>query len=209
MRSSLRAVAVLSLCAVMLVPSIGCNSADFVREFNLYTSQVVPAVNSVLAILTLLGVTSKPELPARVGADIAAVQALVNDFAKASDSAQPAIHAQIDAVQATLNADLQEVFLLAHVTNPNNQAKVTALVTLIGAAVQEGFALIPQTTSAPNLAKAAHHGAALQSKDYVGSFNSLLTAKTGDVRVDALTPNLKLKKHRSLWVKIATAGIVR
>lgn len=209
MRSSLRAVAVLSLCAALIIPNVGCNAADFAQQFTQYTSQVVPAVNSVLAILALFGVTSKPELPARISADIAAAQALVSDFAKAGESAQPAIHEQIQAIEGTLNADLQEVFLLAHVANPNNQAKVTALTTLIEVAIEEGFALIPRTTSPSNLAMASHRGAKLESKDYVGSFNALLTAKTGDPKVDAVTPTLKLKKHHSLWVKIATVGIVR
>lgn len=209
MRSSLRVVAVLSLCGALLMPSLGCNAADFAQQFGQYTSQIVPAVQTVLAILQLFGVASKPELPARIGADVAAAQSLVSDFAKAPADSQPGIRVQIEGVEATLNADLQEVFLLAHVTNPNNQAKVTALLSLIEAAVAEGFALIPRDTSTPNLAKAAYGGAKLESKDYVGSFNKMLVARTGDKKVDALTPTLKLHKHRSLWVKIGTLGIVR
>lgn len=199
------------MCAFVLVLAIGaatmsttaCNTADFVKEFDQYTSQIVPAVNSILAILSLFGVTSQAQLPTKIDSDVTAVQKLVADFAAAPASTQPGIRNQITAEEGVLNADLQQVFQVASVSDENTQKKVSALISLVESAVAEGFALIPSSSVATSRTVAL--GSQFQAKDFVGSFNAILTAKTGNATVDAHTPKLKLHSHRGFWSSLGNA----
>jgi hypothetical protein len=195
MRIISRAVGVLALCAAMTASQTACNAASFVQQFNQYSNQIAPAVQTILSLIAIFAVPNdKPDLVARISSDVAAAQKLVADFAAAATSDQPAIHDKIKAVEAAIKADLQEVFALAHVSNPATQTKVSNLLDLVGAMVEEGFALIPVTVTPGTLKAAAPRAGALKAKDYVGKFNKLLAEKTGDDKVDSLTPSLKLKR---------------
>lgn len=183
-----------------------CTSAQFVSQFDQYANQIVPAVNSILAILQLFGVVNQAALPAKVAADVSAAEQLVADFAK--PGADPSIRGEITAKEAALNADLQLILGLVQVKDPAAQAKITALVTLVEAAIAEGFALVPQSTSPAAVTVATARAAKFQSKDFVGSFNKSLTGKTGNADLDKLTPKLKLKAPHSKLVKVVTLGLV-
>ena len=205
-------VSMIAIAAIAFstMTTTACNTADFVKEFDQYTSQIVPAVNSILAILSLFGVASQSQLPPKIDADVTAVQKLVADFAEAPASSQPGIRNQIASEETVLNADLQQVFQVAAVSDPNTQTKVSALITLVESAVSEGFALIPQSSSVVNTAHAIPAGTKFQAKDFVDSFNAIITSKTGNKAVDAATPKLKLKKHahkahQGFWASLGNA----
>lgn len=196
MKKQLLAFVLCCTLALGTMATTACDSSKFVSEFTQYSSQIVPAVNSILAILQLFGVVGQAALPARISTDVAEAQQLVADFAK--PGADPSLRAQITAKEAALNADLKLILDIAQVKDPAVQAKITALTTLIEAAVAEGFALVPQSNSGTSVAIASARSAKFQRKDFVGSFNQSLTAKTGNHDVDTLTPKLKLHARKSV-----------
>jgi len=199
-RNIRKVLAVHALAAVMVLSLAvmpACNVASFVQQFNQYTAEIVPALNAVLAILQFFGVVTPVGISAKVDADVKAAQVLVADFASASTAAQPAIRTQIAAAENVLNADLNQVFALASVKDANTQRKVSALIQLMESAIQEGFAIIPQTTSKAGLAAMQKGAQGLKPEQFVSSFNSILVAPTGNPGLDKVTPKHKLKAHRS------------
>lgn len=168
-----------------LALTTACSSAQFISVLN----QVTPAVTAILQIVALL--SNKPadsSLAAKVGSDVAALTKLYTDFAGADAISKPGIQTQINAAFVVLNGDLGIIFQLSHVADPNTQAKLTALIALITTAVNIAEATI-------NGAKSATLNSNLDASSLTSSFDSILTAKTGNVAVDALTPKLKLHKH--------------
>lgn len=190
---NLLSLLLVTVLAFSLAVEPACNTAQFVQEFDQYSAQVVPALNAILAILQFFGVQAPVGIQAKVGADVSAAQTLVADFANASAAAQPTVRAQITASEGVLNQDLESVFVVANVKDAKSQTKVKALVALVQAAISEGFAIIPQATSKADMAAASASGGRLLAKDFPGSFNAILTAKTGNPGLDKLTPTLKLK----------------
>lgn len=200
-----------ALCCTLgmgTMTTTGCSSAQFVSEFNQYSSQIVPAVNSILAILQLFGVVGSAAAPSLISADVVAAQKLVSDLASAPAAAQPGIRNQITAEEGVLTNDLQSIFQLARVSDDATQKKVALLISLIQAAVAEGFALIPQSTSPTAMAVASSRAQHFQSRDFEGSFNSILKAKTGNAAVDKLSPKLQLH-HHSRVLRIASLGLLK
>lgn len=201
--------ALVALLFLSLVVMPACNVANFVQQFDQYTSDILPALNAVVAILEFFAVPVPVGLSAKVDADVNAAQVLVSDFANASTSAQPAIRAQITAAENVLSADLNQVFTLASVKDANTQRKVAALVQLIESAVQQGFAFIPQTTSKAAMATLQAQAAGLKPQQFVSSFNAILVAPTGNRGVDNLTPKYRLRSRSvfSRAAKVLTFGL--
>lgn len=210
MKKILSLVLALGMAVSTTLVTSGCSFSNFVSEADNYLNQVVPSVNAILAILNLFGVTKSPVAPAKVGQDVANVETLLNDLASAPFSSQAAIYANIQTAEGVLNQDLADIFSVAQVSDKQTQAKVTALISLVEAAIAEGFALVPAPSPSPKLELAKHASAVykFESKDYVGSFNKILTAKTGNESVDKATGKLQLHKHGK-FVHIITFGLAK
>lgn len=183
----------------------GCSTA-WLSTFERYAAQVAPAANAVISILALFGVVAPNGLGAKITADVAASTALVQDFANASVDAQPGVRSQILAEQAILTKDLDVLFQISQVSDKNTQAKLTALNTLIDSLCQSAFAALPQASGSKTLmAQSVVHAGAVATS-FAPSFNKILTAKTGDPKVDETTPKLALPQHGKL-VHVLTFGL--
>lgn len=174
--------------------SYGCSSAQFFQVLD----QVAPAVLTVLQIIATF--QNKPvdmRLSAKVGADVAGIEKLYEDWKTANPTSAPGIKADIDRSFNVLNSDLSTVFSLAQVSNPNVQAQVTVLVTLIQSGVHIAEAIIsPNASAAPTT---------LDAKKLQNAFNRELDVKTGNAAVDKIAPTLKLHEH-SKPVRFLTLG---
>lgn len=197
-------LAIVLTCAMC---STGCSTA-WLSTFNRYAAQVAPSANAVIAILTLFGVVPPNGLGAKISADVAATTTLVQDFANASQAAQPGVRSQITAAEATLTADLNTLFSLSQVSDKNTQAKITALNLLIDSLCQSAFAALPQATGTKAMMSRSVVHASTVATSFAPSFNKILTAKTGNAGVDDLTPALKLAEHGKV-AHFASLGMLK
>lgn len=192
-------------CSTMLMSA--CNAQEFAQKFNQYAELIFPAASSVASILALFGIPVPAAVMPLARAELTKVESLMTDFANASIAAQPGIRTQLVAAMQALQADLGNIFQLAHVQNPDKQAEITALITLIGSLVQEMLALIPTSTEPAKLEIAgAQASVAVHSKgDFVAQFNSHIE------KLEKLSPGMKFHKldGHSTITHALTLGLVR
>lgn len=202
MKAIARQVLTLFLCAgLVFVPAMGvsgCNASQFEAVLN----EIGPAISTILQIVALVqGGAANTALPAKVSADVAALEKLYADFEAANSTSKGSIEAEIQAGFTTLNADLSSVFSIAQVSDKNTQAKITALIGLVESAVQIAEAAIPTPT--PATARVAP--VKLDAESFVSSFNKILTAKTGNQEVDEKTPHLRIH-HHGMFLRVVSFG---
>lgn len=192
----------LMLCFLMVfitVPMSGCSSTTFLTDLNLIT----PAVLNVLQIVALFeGVAVNSSLEAKVTGDVAAISKLYTDYQAAVGSDKQTIAADITAAFSVLNTDLATVYTVAQVKDPVTQAKIAALIGLIETAVQIAEAFITPPTATRSSA------ASLTASQLVDSYNKILTAKTGNSKVDAYTSKHELHIHGTV-VRHLTFGVAK
>lgn len=190
---------VLSLCLIVQ----GCTAS----QFEAVISEIGPAVATILQLVELfhpLGADAT-SLPTKISADAQALETLYNDWTTAVGASKDSIQADINAGFTVLENDLNSVFQIANVTDQQTQLKIAALIGLVQAAVSIVEALVP------NLAvTAGRYGAknppALDANTLVVSWNKILTAKTGNLRVDDYTSKHQLHIH-GRFLRIITIGI--
>lgn len=192
--------AFLALILAITVPSMsGCS----VSQFEAVLNEVGPAVSTILQIVAIAkGTAADTSLATKIAADVAAAEKVFADLQASTEANKGSLKAQLDADFVTLNNDLSSVFAIAQVSNKNTQAKITALVGLVESAVQIAEAAIPS-----NSAKAVN-APKLSADELVDSFNNVLVAKTGDVKIDSFTPKHKIHKHGKL-VRVLSLGIAK
>lgn len=205
MKAIARQVLTLFLCAgLVFIPAMGvsgCNASQFEAVLN----EIGPAISTILQIVALVqGGAANTALPAKVSADVAALEKLYADFEAANSTSKGSIEAEIQAGFTTLNADLSSVFSVAQVSDKNTQAKITALIGLVESAVQIAEAAIPTPTPA-TLAAVRVAPVKLDAESFVSSFNKILTAKTGNQEVDEKTPHLRIH-HHGMFLRVVSFG---
>lgn len=184
----------------VIIPLQGCSSSTFISVLN----EIAPAVTDVLQIVALLKDKSvDTSLPAKISADVAALESLYSAFETADASAKGNIKAEIQAAFTTLNSDLSAIFTLAQVSDPMTQAKITALIGLIQVAVSIAEAVISSVdlakTSSPSIVTASELAVA---------YDRILVAPTGNAKVDAYTKTHLIHNHGSL-VRHLSLGIAK
>lgn len=190
------------LLALVLCLSITITACS-VSQFDAVLNEIGPAITTILEIVAIIkGVPANTSLPAKVAADVTAIENLDNSLNSALASAQPGIEGDIHAGFSVLNADLNSVFTLAQVSDPSTQAKITALVSLAQTAVGIAEAAIPNPASKFTASAPQHMTASYMIK----TWNRILVTKTGNPAVDTYTKKHKLHNHTWI-VRTASFGV--
>lgn len=189
MNRFLKVFLVLALCVGLTFSQVGCS----VSQFEAVLNEVAPAVLDVLQIVALFnGIPVNTSVTTKIAADVAGLEKLYADFTAAKDATtQAGIKVDIQAAFTTLNADLSSVFAVAQVTDPQTQLKIAALIGLIQTAVNIAEAVVTPAVGASLSPK-------LTASDLVISYDKVLTAKTGNVKVDNYTKAHAIHVHGSL-----------
>lgn len=200
-----------TLLVVLALTFTGCSTA-WVTTLDSVLAAAAPALINILQIVALSkGTTVNSALQTKINADAAAVKSAAADFAKASGAAGPGACSQLQADLTTYQADLPAVLALAQVANVNTQNKIETLSALIVGVFGSLEPLIP-SCSAPamtNMRATLRYGAPpLPLKNFVGSYNAVLTSKVNDPAVDAKTKALKLHYH-SKPVRLLSFGFAQ
>lgn len=193
-----RNVALVSLLGICLVFS-GCSASQFEQ----YLNAIGPAVSIILQIVQVAGGPAvNKSLIAKIDSDTQDLEKLYSDYQSVSAGSKATVRGEIQNAFVLLNQDLNVVFQVAQVGNPNTQKKIAMEIGLVEAGVQLAESLIPSTSAAQSARTE------LKAKDLVKSFNGVLHAKTGDPAVDKATSKMELHRH-SKAVRMASLGLLK
>lgn len=168
----------------------------------------VSTVDSILAvaapalinILEIVAVANGQPLDsvevAKINTDVSALQTLASDFANASPANAAGICAKLQGAISVYQQEEELILSIAQVSDANTQNKIALLSGLVEGTVNSILAVIPPCHATQN--GALELAAAPSVKKFVVSYNAILTAKTGDAAVDALTAKRRLYGHSKL-----------
>lgn len=183
----------------------GC-SAAWVSTFDSILAAAAPALINILQIVAVAnGKPFNAGLAAKVNADAASLKSLASDFATASASAAPGVCSQLQAALGVYSQDQTQILAVAQVSDQAAETKILLLTGLVSGTIQAVTAVVPSCQTA---AKGFKASPPLSVSTFVSHYNSVLTAKTGNAQVDALTPTLKLHQH-SKAARIASLGLLK
>ena len=204
----------------------GC-STDWIGEAEQIVAALIPAAANLVALVAALqGKTvSAADLQmvqnagTQAGADLQLIQSLIAAYQKADAAAKPGILNQIQSAIGAAEGNLEGLLPALHIKDAATKAKVQAVVGILLAEVQSLAAVVPavqgsgargQGTALPRLSlkTGTHLQAPLSAREFVKSFNSSLTAKTGNAELDRMTAGLQIHSHGKVE-RIATAGVLR
>lgn len=181
------------ICAMC---STACSTA-WVLTLDSIMSAAAPALIDILQIVALAnGENVSATQVSKINNDAAAIRDLASEFARASAVAAPGVCSQLQAAIGAYQADEALVLSAAQVSDPNTEAKITLLSNLVEGTVDAILGVIPSC----QLSHAARFEAAppVSVKNFVATYNAILTAKTGNPAVDAMTEELMLHRHRKV-----------
>jgi len=218
------------LAVVLSLTMVGAGcSTDWIGEAEQIVAALIPAAANLVALVAALqGKTvSASDLEivqsagTQAGADLQLIQSLIAAYQKADAAAKPGILNQIQSAIGAAQGNLEGLLPALHIKDASTQAKVQAVVGILLAEVQSLAALVPAFNNgakAVGLRAADNRGrlfphasrpkAPLSAGEFVKSFNSTLTAKTGNVELDRIAGGLQIHLHGKVE-RVATAGVLK
>jgi hypothetical protein len=188
----------------------GC-STDWIKEAEQIVAALVPAAaNLVTLVAALQGKSvSAADLQlvqntgTQAAADLQLIQSLIAAYQKADAASKPGILAQIQNAITAVQANLQGVLPALHIKDAATQTKITAVVGILLSEVQSLAAVVPIVQGSGNAAalRAADSRGRLSlhvplsAGEFVKSYNSTMTAKTGNAELDRTTAGLGIHLH--------------
>jgi len=212
----------LGLCATMVLS--GC-STSWVDEANQIVAVLIPASENLVTLAAMLqGKSVSPvdlETIQNAGkataADLQLIHSLIAAYEKADASAKPGILNEIQSAIGATQANLQGLLAGLHIKDVATQTKITAVVGILLSEVQSLAAMVPvvqanqakmSTPAAKNAASVGHPRVPLSAAEFVKSYNSTLTAKTGNAELDGAAALLPIHSH-SRVERVVSAGVLR
>lgn len=177
--------------------STGCSTA-WVSTLDSILAAAAPALINILQIVSVAnGQPVNSNLIAKINADAAVIETMAADFAKASSGSASDACQQLQAAVGAYQADQQLVLQFAQVSDPNTQTKIELLTDLVAGTVNAITAVIP---SCQNVASLQGFKAAppYNVSAFADQYNRILVIPTGNVAVDAITPQMRLRRHSKL-----------
>ena len=219
----------LVLCVTMVLS--GC-STNWIDEASQIVAVLIPAAENLVTLVAMLqgknvsavDLETIQNAGKETAADFQLIQSLIAAYEKADASAKPGILNEIQSAIGAAQANLQGLLAGLHIKDAATQTKITAVVGIVLSEVQSLAALVPivengQLARFPTVAEksAASMGhpvgtgrarVPLSAGEFVRSFNSTLTAKTGNAELDRATSLLQIHLHSSVE-RIASAGVLK
>jgi len=172
-----------------------CSTA-WVSTLDSILAAAAPALINILQIVSAAnGQPMNSNLAAKISGDAGAIKTLAADFAK--DGGSDACTTLQNAV-ATYQVDQALVLQLAQVKDSNTQTKISLLADLVSGTIDAITAVIPACQVPTSSAKSIKAEPPLNVRNFVASYNGILTARTGNTAVDAVTPKLVIHQHSKL-----------
>jgi hypothetical protein len=218
----------LALLLCMTLIWSACSTA-WIGEAEQIVAALIPAASNIVALVAAMegknvsagDLATIQNAGAQAGADLQLIQSLIAAYQNADEAAKPGILNQIQIAINAVQGNLQGLLPALHIKDAATQAKVTAVIGIVLAEVESLAAVVPlvQGNSAAALRAAdsrgrlspqsvVHTRAPLSANEFVASYNSTLTARTGNAALDRATAALKIHLHGKVerW---ASAGVLK
>lgn len=218
---------VVVLCMTMIWSAC---STDWIGEAETIVAALIPAAANIVALVAALqgksvsatDLQTIQSAGTQTGADLQLIQSLIAAYHKADAATKPGILNQIESAIGAVQGNLSGMLQGLHVKDTATQTKITAVVGLVLAEVQSLAAIVPVVgnvpavgakeakISAPVAGKAAtvHPRAPLSANEFVKSYNSTLTAKTGNADLDRATAGFQIHLHGKVE-RVASGGALK
>jgi hypothetical protein len=212
-------LAVLGLCGIFAWTA--CSTA-WIGEAEQIVAALTPGVaNLVTLVATLEGedtsaadVQTAQSAGAQVEGDLQLLQSLITQYQKADVAAQSGLLNQIQAEVSAVEANLGGLMTGLHIKDKATQAKITAVVGVLLAEVQSVAAILPASVTGAPSATMVFAEARLRTKApltanaFVGSYNKIMTARTGEARLDRAAASLQIHLHGK-FARSASVGLLK
>lgn len=214
----------------------GCSNS-WVDEAEQISAALIPAAANLVTLVAALqghsvsaqDLTTIQNAGTQAGADLQLVQSLVNAYQKADAAAQPGILSQIQSALNAAQGNLQGILPALHIKDAATQAKITAVLGILISEVQSLAAVVP-LVQGPAVARArivapesqdshsasamgvettvGHELTPLSARDFVKSYNSVMTAKSGNPSLDSSTRASQVHLHGAA-VRWISGGVLQ
>jgi hypothetical protein len=218
-KAILRSLPALLLCAMLILSA--CSTA-WIGEAEQIVAVLVPAATNIVALAAALqGNSVSPadfqmiqNAGSQAGADLQLIQSLITAYQKADASAQPGVLNQIQVAVSTAQSTLNALLPALHIKDAATQAKISAVVGIVISEVDSLAAILPivSSSTSPRMMFAAATQSRtrppLTANQFAASYNSTMTAKTGQAQLDTVTSGLQVHAHPKAerW---ASAGFLK
>ena len=211
-----RAVLAVVLCGILIWTA--CSTA-WIGQAEEIVAALIPAAANLITLITALqgdGVSAQ-DLQLIEGAstqaqtDLQLINTLITQYQQATAAAtQASLLAKIQTAIGRVRSNLGGLLAALHISDAATQAKVTAVIGLILAEVQSLEAILPLVHSGGSMAQAS---AALKTGkmkppltagEFRASYNTIMTAKTGNATLDGAAAKCKLHGPE-FWHSLGTA----
>ena len=216
------------LCMTMIWSAC---SADWISEAEQIVAALIPAAANIVALVAALqgksvsttDLQTIQSAGTQAGADLQLIQSLIAAYRKADAAAKPGILNQIESAISAVQGNLTGMLQGLHIKDAATQTKITAVVGLVLAEVQSLGAIVPVVGSAAGVdakeakisapiakspASAGPRRAPLSANEFVKSYNSTLTAKTGNSELDRATGGFQIHLHGKVE-RVASGGVLK
>jgi hypothetical protein len=216
---------VLAVVLCMTLVWSGC-STDWIKEAEQIVAALIPAAANLVTLVAALqgNSVSASDLQlvqntgAQAAADLQVIQSLIAAYAKADEASKAGILNRIQNAIAAVQANLQGVLPGLHIKDAATQTKITAVVGILLSEVQSLAVVVPLVAqpatrkipalAAKSAASTGHPRVPLSASAFVKSYNSTLTAKTGNAGLDRTTAGLEIHLH-SKAERWASGGLLK
>lgn len=214
-RPLLKGLVSVAVCGMMMCTA--CSTA-WIGEAEQIVAALIPGIANLLTLVTALQGRDVPagdlqtmqSAGSQAEADLELIKSLIAQYQKAEAAEQPGLLNQIQGEVSTVQSNLSEVLPALHIKDAATQEKLTAVVGVLLAEVESVAAILPRTSQASPrtarmLASSEQIKAPLTAKEFIGSYNKTMAAKTGEAELDRTTSGLKIHLHGK-FARWATAG---
>lgn len=216
-----RAALILAVCLTMMGSSCSTNWMAQAREI---ISVMIPAATNMVTLVAALqgksvsaaDLSTIQNAGTQAAADLQVVEALISAYESADETAKPGILSQIQSAIGAAQGNLQGLMLGLHIKDAATQGKVVAIVGLLQSEVQSLAALVPVVQGQGTEARvhgamarmAVQRKAPLSANEFVNSYNSVLSAKSGNTELDRATAGLAIHLHSKVE-RVASVGVLK
>jgi hypothetical protein len=196
-------------------------STDWVKQAEQVVAALIPASTNIVTLVAMLqgksisvsDLRTIQNAGTQAAADLQLIQALIEAYEKADESAKAGILNQVQTAIGSVQGNLQGLLPALHIQNQATQTKISAVVGIVLSEVQSLAAIVPLVSTAASPMKIARAAGArkalpLTANEFVSSFNSTLTAKTGNVELDRAAAGLQIHVHGKV-ARVASAGALK
>jgi hypothetical protein len=211
-RAALAAV----LCGTLIWTA--CSTA-WIAQAEEIVAALIPAVANLITLITALqgnGVSAQDlnlieSAGTQAQSDLQLINTLITQYQQATDAAtQTSLLAKIQTAIASVQSNLSGLLAALHISDAATQSKVTAVIGLVLAEVQSLEAILPLVHSSASMAhasatlKVGKVKTPLTAGAFRGSYNAIMTAKTGNATLDGAAAKCKLHGP-GFWHSLGTA----